>query len=247
MRRSHWACALAVWAALAVPKATAAMLVFESASGPFNDADFLPQGYGNRITSTVQDGFKYSLDGGATPNVVTTFGAANGMVDLFTWDHDYGDLQNVVFAREPFPFQLRLVADPGFLVTLNSFDMAGWDHLDFPSIASVTVRDGAGNVLFSQSDVYIQGDADGPQHTHFAFAGVTASELRITFDSTTDGHGNVLDSDDVGIDNINFSQSGVAVGAVPEPASLTSLGLGVLVLSGCGAGRRWRRPPAHAG
>jgi hypothetical protein len=239
MKASTWVCGLAVWALIAVPEATAGKLIFEPASGSFGDFGFLPQGYGNRITSVIQDGFKYSLDGGATPNVVTKYGAPNGMVNLFTWAEDYGDLHHVVFAQEPIPFELRLVADPGFLVTLNSFDMAGWPHLDFPSIASVSVRDGAGNSLFSQSDVFIHGAASGPQHTHFAFSGVTASELRITFDSTTNGHGTVLDSDDVGIDNINFSQS--AASAVPEPASLTLLGLGVLALSGFTL-KRGRRP-----
>jgi hypothetical protein len=62
-------------------------------------------------------------------------------------------------------------------------------------------------VLFSQVDVHIEGDAEGPPHTHFSFSGVSAGELRIKYDTTTDGHGNGLDSDDVGLDNINFSQS----------------------------------------
>jgi hypothetical protein len=116
-------------------------------------------------------------------------------------------LQRIIFAQEPQPFEFRLVADPGFKVELNSFDMAGWPHLDFASIASVSVEDGAGIVLASQSNVLIQGDAIEPQHTHLSFTGITAQELRIKFDSTTDGHGNVLDSDDVGLDNINFSQT----------------------------------------
>jgi hypothetical protein len=88
--------------------------------------------------------------------------------------------------------------------------MGGWSHLDYPSIASVSVEDGLGTVLYSQADVHIYGNSTGPQHTHFSFAGVSASELRIKFDSRTDGHGNALDSDDVGIDNINFSQSSAA-------------------------------------
>jgi hypothetical protein len=131
-------------------------------------------------------------------------------VSLYTWTNDYGDLQHIIFAQEPVAFEMRLVADAGFKVTLNSFDMGGWSHLDFPSIASVSVEDGHGNVLYSQADVHIYGDTTGPQHTHFTFAGVSASELRIKFDSRTDGHGNVLDSDDVGIDNINFSQTSAA-------------------------------------
>src|SRR5262249_18263316 len=114
---------------------------------------------------------------------------------------------NNIFAQEGLSFEMRLVADPGYVVTLSSFDMAGWYHLDFPSIASVSVEDGHGNVLSSQTKVTIFGAMGGPQHTHFDLANVTAPELRIKFDSTTDGMGTVLDSDDVGIDNIVFSQA----------------------------------------
>jgi hypothetical protein len=199
-----------VLAAVNVTCSTASQLIFQPAAGGFSDSSLLQAGYGDRIAATSQDGFLYSLDGGATPNVVTRYGPSDNLVNIFTWGEQYGDLHNVIYAQEPQPFEFRLVADSGFKVILNSFDMAGWPNLDFPSIASIRVEDGSGNQLFSQSNVVIQGDANGPQHTYFSFAGVSANELRIKFDSTTDGHGNVLDSDDVGLDNINFSQSATA-------------------------------------
>ena len=220
-------CLIAVLlAAVVASSSTATQLIFEPASGSFGDFGALATGYGNRVTATIQDGFAYTLDGGATPNVVTSFGPTAGLVDLFTWSTSFGDLTHVLFAREPFQFEMRLIADAGYTVSLNSFDMAGWPQLDFPSIASVSVEDGLGNLLYSQSDVYIHGAIGGPQHTHFSLSGVTAPELRLKYDSRTDGHGVTLDSDDVGIDNINFSQSSTV--DVPRGGSTTT---GTLSLS----------------
>lgn len=121
----------------------------------------------------------------------------------------------MVFAREPYEFEMRFVADPGHLVTIESFDMAGWPHLDFPSIASVVVLDGLGDTLYVKRDVYVFGATTGSQHTHFALSGVHSAQLRLKYDSRTDGHGLVLDSDDVGIDNIQFSQ--ITTTGVPGP------------------------------
>src|SRR5438477_11356091 len=98
---------------LTMSESMAAGLIFEPATGTFGDGGFLPAGYGDRITSAVQDGFKYDLTGGATPNVVSQFGSSDALVDIFTWSSNYGDLAHVVYAREPVPFEFRLVADSG--------------------------------------------------------------------------------------------------------------------------------------
>src|SRR5262249_24541896 len=184
------------------PGAHATVLVFQPPAGPFGNFVFLPQGYGNRVIAADQNGFHYGLDGGPTPNVIVQH-STGGLPQLYTWDTQYGDLLNVVFAQEPRVFDMLLQADPGFEITLTSFDMAAWPLLDY-SIRSVTVLDGGANVLFSQSPCLIQGDPNGPPHTHFDFgAGLRANAIRIMFDATN------VDSDDVGIDNITFSQSGL--------------------------------------
>ena len=177
----------------------ATVLIFEPATGGFTDFGVLPPGYGNRVTAEIQDGFKYSLDGGPTPNIVVEYNT-NDFAPLFTWGNDYGDLTHVVFALEPKLFQMRLVADPGYQVILNSFDMAAWPHLDY-TINSVQVIDDNGSVLFQQGNAVIEGDGNGPPHTHYQFHGVSGQTVLIQFDSLN------VDSDDVGIDNINFSQS----------------------------------------
>src|SRR5262249_41246113 len=106
------------------------VLLFQPAQGTWGDFMSLPQGYGNRVVAESQDGFLYGLDGGATPNVVVQH-STGALPQLFTWNDDFGDLHHVVFAQEPQVFEIDLVADSGFTVTLNSFDMAAWPHLDY--------------------------------------------------------------------------------------------------------------------
>src|SRR5262249_10946124 len=168
--------------------------------------------YGNRITATSQDGFLYGLDGGATPNVVVSYGP-----EISTWGNDFGDLFHVVYAEGDTltsVFEMDLKADPGFVVKLNSFDMSAWPHVDY-TINSVRVLNENNVQLFGQNNVLIQGDSIGPQHTHFDFSGVIGQTLKIEWDATNVLVDGVTDSDDVGITNINFSQS-----AVPEPSTL---------------------------
>jgi hypothetical protein len=105
---------VAVGVALLVSDAMAVELIFEPETGDYFTTGILPSGYGDRVTSTVQNGFKYSLNGGATPNVITRFGSDDEMVILYAYPGQYGDLVNVVYAQEPHPFEFRLAADPGF-------------------------------------------------------------------------------------------------------------------------------------
>ena len=203
--------------------AAASTLLFNPASGSFANFNPLPQGYGNRIAAADQDGFHYDLLGGATPNVVTRF-ATGGMPGIITWDFQFGDLQNVIYAVEPQVFQFDLIADPGFAVTLNSIDMASWPGVEY-TINSVTIEDGNGSVLYSQGNPVIHGA--NATHTHFSFNGVTSSTLQILFDATN------LDSDDVGIDNINFSQT-----SAPELSTFTLIGIGLISLAVARSARR---------
>jgi hypothetical protein len=201
-------------------QAQSTTLIFQPSSGSFTNGATLPATYGNRVTAASQGGFLYQVSGGGTPNVVVQH-STGAMPTLFTWDNQYGDLVNVITAVEPQVFQFKLIADPGFNVVLNSFDMASWPGVDY-TINSVDVKNGSGGTLFAQSNVLIEGDANGPKHTHFAFSGVSANTLLIEFDASN------VDSDDVGIDNINFSQVSASV---PEPGALGVL-MGTAVTGG---------------
>jgi hypothetical protein len=214
MRRANVLLIASLWSAVVVSRASATVLIFQPASGAFGDDAPLPAGYGNRVTMATQDGFLYGLGGGTTPNVVTSYGPA-----ISTWDNDFGDLFHVVYAEgdtTASTFEMDLTADPGFKVILNSFDMAAWPHVDY-TINSVTVLNESNVALYSQSNVLIEGDSTGPQHTHFDFAGVSGQTLKIQWDATNVLVGGASDSDDVGITNINFSQQAAAV--VPAPSS----------------------------
>jgi hypothetical protein len=193
--------ALAVCVGAAASPAPATVLIFQPAMGQFGDNSPLPAGYGYRVEAEVQDGFLYGLDGGPTPNVTTYYNDGGDFPVLATWSDDFGDLHHVVYAQEPRVFLLGLVADDGFVVTLNSFDMAAWPHLDI-TINSVAVYDQDGNALLYQASVLIYGAPMGPQHTHFDFTDcpLTGNILYIVYDSTN------YDSDDIGITNINFGQ-----------------------------------------
>jgi hypothetical protein len=205
MKQMRWLAALSASLSLLVAELNGATLIFEPATGTYSDFGTLPQGYGNRIAATVQDGFLYSLDGGVTPNVVVVHSSGT-LAQIYTWSADYGDLSHIVFAQEPKVFEMDLVADPGYKVTLSSFDMASWPHLNY-TINSVQVLNQNSTVLFSQINPVILGSTStSPQHTSFDFTatgGLTGTTIKILFDSTN------VDSDDVGIDNIKFSQSTV--------------------------------------
>jgi hypothetical protein len=94
-------------------------------------------------------------------------------------------------------------------------------------INSVKVLDGANHTLFSQSSVPVQGDASPPSHTTFTFPPLVASTLSIRIDAsnlTAD-----FGAEDVGLDNVHFSQ-------VPEPSTAM-----LAMIGGFGAGLIARR------
>jgi len=192
----------------------------------------LEDDYGDHITGSpmnVSGGqFTYGNGGeGFTPNVVVDFVAGNGTT-LSLWQDSYGDLTNVAFGNNiSLSLNVQLIADPGFVVDLYHFDLAGWNRADY-TIDAVRVLSGA-DTLFSQDNVLVQGaDDGGDMHTAFDFAvPLSAAELVIQI-----VHGNLAGGmqDNIGIDNIRFGQNPPA--AVPVPPALWLFGSGLLGLIG---------------
>lgn len=199
----------------------------------------VPLDYGDRVGAGVMDvpggQFTYGEAGeGYTPNVTTEFvsGAASPVgPGVSLWQDGYGDLVNVLFANTASDFLLvRLTADPGYQVGLFGFDLAGWPNADY-LIDSISVF-GDAALLFSQTDVLVEGDFSGPRHSAFSFAGgLFAGELllRIDFSNLAGAQ-----HDNIGLDNLRFAQtppSTPAPGgdppspAVPEPGSLSLWGV----------------------
>lgn len=206
MRRIVLAAAAAL--ALTPVGAGATVLTFDVAGGVSNHAN-IAQSYGDNVAGSPQGGHSYGVGAeGFTPNVVVDYGSAGE--DPALWTTGYGDLTNILFndADGDTTFTTRFTADAGYLVNLLGFDMASFLTAG-QTIQGFTIRDvGANTVLFSQGSTFIT----GATHTSFSFNGVSANTLELAINLT--GLGGV--SDDIGLDNVRFSQSRVA-GVVPEP------------------------------
>lgn len=226
MSLKHPAIALLLSLTMMSSAAEATVLIFEPAG---TNGSAIDQAYGDNVVSASQDGFSYGNGGeGFTPNVVTEYGLGEGTINR--WGPDYGDLNDVIYREEDNDGNLlvRLTADAGFTVELLSLDLAGWPNADY-TITSLRVFDQSNSVLFSQNNVFVDGTAG---HSSFALSGVSGQSL--TIDARIDLGSN---SDNIGMDNIRFSQSRSNPSPVPEPMTLSLLGAG---LAGIGAVRRRR-------
>ncbi len=192
--------------------ATATVLTFDI-DGATNGS-LMPQNYGDSVTVSTMGGFSYGSAGGFTPNVNVTYEGDSGN-DLNFWSTGYNDLFNVV-ENEPDShngYSITFVADTGYQVSLASLDMGNWGGAI--SVPELSITDGNGLELFSESNIPLV--ANGVQsHTSFDFGSLLANTLILHIDTTGLG-GN---SDNVGLDNIQFSQ----VATVPVPAAFWLFG-----------------------
>ena len=198
--------------------ASAAVLTFDITG--INNGDSLNSppfaGYGDRITGFTNGIFSYGSAGGLTPNVVVDYPNNRTL----WWLSEYGNLTNVIYAEESGTsiLDVTLTADPGFEVVLDSFDLAGWRG-DY-TINSVQVLSG-GTSVFSQSNVFISGTTRTSFNTS-NLGSLAASSLTIRFDATNLGN----NSDNIGLDNIQFSQRSTSFSPVgtSEPSALVAIG-----------------------
>ena len=177
------------------PREHATLLTFVTG---FGSGQPINPDYGDRVTSTVDGSFRYGggSAGPLTPNITVDYGDPN---NARLWDDDYGNLTDVIY-REGFgddPLEVTLTADDGYFTALHGFDLAGWNQSD-RLIDSIEVVNESGEVLFAQSNITIRGA--GSQHSSFDFAvALTGQSLTIRLDPG-------VSNDNVGIDNILFSQ-----------------------------------------
>jgi hypothetical protein len=184
----------------------------------------IPQAYGDNVVAASMGAFSYGGSAPFTPNVTALY--SGGPVGPFFRDTGYGNLINVAAGQENQLLLVTLTPGPGSLVFLNSFDLAGSGGTDYV-INSVQVFGSAGGVLFSENNVLVRGDSS-PLRTPFTFANVSSPGfLTIQIDALNLGN----QSDNIGIDNISFTQVNAAA-AAPEPGALALLAMTGLPLAG---------------
>ena len=164
---------------------------------PILDFQDIDQNYGDNVIESPDIlGHEYDIVNGSTPNITLTYGPNQPRL----WTTGYGDLENVLFndLDGDTSLQIELAADAGFEVGLFGFDVASFIATG-QTIEGLQVRDGDGNVLYSVGSTLISGTG----HNDFDFAsGLFASVLVIDIDLTGLGG----QSDEIGIDNVSFSQ-----------------------------------------
>ena len=179
------------------------------------------QDYGDRVTGLTDAVGSYGeLGEGFTGNVVADFGT----VDPALWTTGYGDLTNVFFddADDQGPLELVLTADAGFSVQLFDFDLGAFGGNR--TVNSVRVTNESNVVLYESLGDTILGSA----HSDYSFnSPLIGQSLRITIDQIALGGS----SDDVALDNVRFGQIENATAPVPEPATMTLLGMGVVAMA----------------
>lgn len=194
----------------------------------------VPQDYGDRVTGAVVPvsggQFTYgNLGEGYTPNVQVEYRSGFStplQPGVSVWHDNYGDRVNVLFSNQSSDtLSVRFVADDGYHVDLYQFDLAGWPNSDYV-INAVRILNGDA-LLFSQSNVLVEGDLNGPRHTLFTFpTALSGTDLLLEVDYRNLPGGI---RDNIGIDNIRFGQTPPAV---PLPAAAWLFGSGVIGLVG---------------
>jgi len=187
----------------------------------------IPQGYGDNVTATVMGPFGYGAGNGFTPNITVSYHTLNAdgsekYPDTFFWPNQYASLVDFMISRsEPDDIgygEVTFTASSGFVV-LNSFQMAAFDGVNTPD-HRIRILDGNDVPLWDVSPFNF---TVGQVVTFTPNVGGTTLKLQF---------GNNWF---VGIDNINFDETGQLI---PEPASLLLAGLG---LAGLGLLRRRRK------
>ncbi len=183
------------------------------------DWDVIPGTYGDHGAGGAGDarvGVSYSGSSGATNH-------------LLFWNNDYGDLSKVAFTPTNGTLaRISFTADPGWLISSVSFELAGWPNVD---LLAQTIGAGIGPVTASFAPTTVQGDfATPPRHSGFGLGTAGASTAYIEWG--TDWN--------IGIDNISFDVIRDPAAPVPEPGSLALLAT-ALGLAAAGQRRRAAR------
>ncbi|MEZ6233236.1 MAG: GC-type dockerin domain-anchored protein [Phycisphaerales bacterium] len=171
----------------------------------------VPQGYGDRVTATTMGGFGYTSALGFTPNVVVDY--TTGAVEPSLWVSGYGDMTNCAYDQGVGSgrFEMVFVADPGFEVELEHFDLAAKASAfaSDPTISRVAVLDAGGAALYEATDHSIS----RTERRHYLFGTpLRGRVLRLVVESANLG----ANSGGIAIDDIRFGQVDVPGACLPD-------------------------------
>ncbi len=183
-----------------------------------SNGSLIPQAYGDNVNAATMGDFNYGGIAPFTPNVTTLY--SGGPTGPSFQDTNYGDLVNVAIGESNQLLLVTLSPGAGTSVTLNSFDLGGFPDADY-TINAVQVFTENG-LVFEQLNALVLGATGSPRHSAFTFSNLTANSfLTIQIDALNLGAG----SNNIGIDNISFTQNSLS--AAPEPATFALLGVGL--------------------
>jgi hypothetical protein len=187
------------------------------------NGNVMPQEYGDNITALNMGDFHYGAAGGFTPNVMVSYADLSGN-NITYWKPGFNDLVGVLNNEDDGEagYSVTFTADTGFDVSLLGFDLGNYGSA--VTLPGLTITDGNDNILYSQLNFNVS--ASSAPHMGFDFSNILAHEIKVHVDTTGLG-GN---SDNIGLDNIQFSQ----VAAVPVPAAIWLFGSGLLGLLSSG-------------
>lgn len=212
--------------------AHATVLTFDFGGvGTPTNGSLISQDYGDRVTATAMPSvsspgliYNYGATGGFTPNVVVAYGNSTVQTDLNFWSTGYNDLVNVVESEsdDSNGYAIRFKADLGFNVTLGSFDLGNFSGA--VTLPGLSVVNESNVILWQSTGINVPANTVN-SHLSF-FPNVTGQILLLRVDTT----GLNGDADNIGLDNITFSQS-VAVVPTPTASLAGSAMLGLVTLA----------------
>lgn len=166
--------------------------------------------YGDRV---IAAGAGVTLEGGATPNVVLNFvPLVSTQPNFEVYTSGYSGLLSALGDNAfNVPGYVELIADAGWDVVLESFQLGAWSTGSYPN-SQVRIADTLGNTYFDSGLFIFPG---GTVYTYPSTPIRSSGALRVY----------ISDFGDLGLDNFKFSQAAT----VPESETYAMLlaGLGI--------------------
>ncbi len=216
-----------------IAPARATTLIFTTNPTVSVNGSLIPLDYGDNVTATTAvlsdtKTYNYLQGTGFTPNITADYQIWNALGNSgshplnpnLTFYDSSGDLPYAVYSTQSGTTvaEIDLIPAAGYSVTLNSFDLVGFNST-VQNNQPIRIYDAAYGLLTDFGGLQ---SISSSTHNHFAPAITSSGTLRIQY-------GNNFN---LGINNVDFNQ------AVPEPSTITLFVLGAIGVWFAGRRRR---------